>query len=166
MKIPSNYHWYVLYTYPQYEKKVFESLLKSKCETFLPTHKVKRVWSDRIKQIQVPLFPNYVFVRLKADERFKVLDVRGVCRFISCGGIPVKVSDKEINIIEKMAQAKNLTAEERFIPGDKVYIEGGAFDGIEGQIINKNGKNRFFVEISSLKQYLSVDISEHYLIKV
>jgi len=162
----SDCNWYVLYTYPQYEKKVYNDLLKLNYASLLPTQKVTKIWSDRKKKVDVPLFPNYVFVRISHRERYKALNVHGVARFISFEQGPVTISEKEIETIAKLANGIDVAVERKLALGDKVSICGGPFDGMEGLISNKNGKNRFFVELSSLKQVLSVELSENYLKRI
>jgi transcriptional antiterminator RfaH len=154
-----NLNWYVLYTYPQYEKKVHKSLLRRNFNSFLPVQTVVKQWSDRKKKVEVPLFPNYVFVQTETNQRFKILDFHGVSRFIMFNGKPVTIDDGEIQTIKKMMNTTDPSKEENLTPGDKVILQGGVFDGLEGIIYRKNGKTRFCVKISAINQLISIDIS-------
>jgi transcription antitermination factor NusG len=91
--------WRVVYTYPQQEKKIFNKLLALGMNAYLPLRKIVKQWSDRKKQLEVPLFPNYLFVKVPDIYRFRVLAIPGVTRFISFDGRLAAVSDKEMKMI-------------------------------------------------------------------
>ncbi|PYV81621.1 MAG: hypothetical protein DMG05_29645, partial [Acidobacteria bacterium] len=55
--------WFALVVRSQHEKMVASVLHSKGYEEFLPLYTVKRRWSDRIKQLELPLFPGYVFCR-------------------------------------------------------------------------------------------------------
>ncbi len=60
---PSMEGWYAAYTMPKFEKRIYGELVKKNVEAYLPVQQVFRQWSDRVKKIELPLFPNYIFVR-------------------------------------------------------------------------------------------------------
>ena len=94
--------WYAIYTRSHCEKKVSEDLLKAGFQVFLPMIKEKRVWSDRIKTVSVPLLSSYVFVKLPAQNQQGVLSFPGVVRLVSFGGKPCGVREEEIDLLEKI----------------------------------------------------------------
>jgi transcriptional antiterminator RfaH len=161
-----NLDWYILYTYPQYERKVHKSLQLKNFNSFLPVQTIVKQWSDRKKRVEIPLFPNYVFVQTDRNERFKVLDFHGVSRFIAFNGQPVTIDDKEIQKIKSMMSISDLSTEENLILGDRVILENGIFKGLEGVIYRKNGRTRFGVHISAINQVISVDASTIQLCKM
>jgi Transcription termination factor nusG len=69
--------WHALYTRHQHEKVVADSLAGSGIEVFLPTYSVLRQWKDRRKQLSLPLFPCYVFLRASFEHRIKILSTPG-----------------------------------------------------------------------------------------
>ena len=78
--------WFVIYTKPNHERKIAEQLEKMDASPFLPTVKKLRVWSDRRKYIDMPLFPSYVFVNLTNIETyFESLGLKGVFYFVRDG---------------------------------------------------------------------------------
>jgi transcription antitermination factor NusG len=150
--------WYVLYTLPNYEKKVHLSLTKNQITTFLPLQKVVRKWSDRQKIIEVPLFPNYVFIRTHKNERFKALDVYGVKYYINSGGRPALISENEINNIKKMLECPGIDIEQNLSNGNLVTIISGPFKNMNGILFEKRGQTRFAVKLESINQILSIEI--------
>lgn len=153
--------WYAVYTRPRLEKNVHERIAEMGVESFLPTHEVVRVWSDRKKKVKEPLFPNYVFVKTSKVERFNLFAIPGLVRFITQEGQPVVIPDLEIDSVKSVMSSNcSLTCEPysgRI--GSKVLIKNGQFSGISGVIEKQNGKRRLIIQIEALKQLVSVDIS-------
>ncbi|WP_342332935.1 UpxY family transcription antiterminator [Pedobacter sp. FW305-3-2-15-E-R2A2] len=155
-----NSNWYIVYTYPNYEKKTYLALLKINIPTFLPVQNVQRQWSDRKKTIAVPLFPNYLFLKIPQKEMFKVLEIYGIKKFISSLGKPVTVPDSEINSIKKMLECPSVNSEHALKNGDKVMITDGPFKDMKGVLFGTKGKERLGIKIDSLNQTISIDISK------
>ena len=80
-------HWFAIQTRSRHEKKANVELQEKGIESFLPLHAEKHKWSDRDRIVEVPLFPQYLFVRIAAnsEERISVLRTNGRDRF---GGAP------------------------------------------------------------------------------
>ena len=75
-------NWLVAYTKPRHEKKSAEVLKSSGVDVFLPLQKQLKVWSDRKKWVESPLFPGYLFVNISDDDYFKVLNSYGIVKYI------------------------------------------------------------------------------------
>ncbi|MDT0651627.1 UpxY family transcription antiterminator, partial [Autumnicola edwardsiae] len=88
--------WYVLYTKPKWELKVYENLQKKDIKAYCPTVTEVKQWSDRKKKITAPLFRSYIFVYLAEKERSEVFEVPGVVRYLYWLGKPAIVRDVEI----------------------------------------------------------------------
>ncbi len=163
MKSPTIFQpkWYAVYTLPRLEKVVHNDIIEMDFESFLPTREVVRQWSDRKKKVQEPLFPNYVFVKTSVQERFKLLPIKGLVRFIMFENQPVEIPEKAIEGIKNMVSSNSNITCESYVGniGDKVLIKRGQFEGIEGVVTKENGKNRLTIQIRALRQMVSVDIS-------
>src|ERR1700736_4232703 len=73
-ELPSDYlhpRWYAAYTAPRHEKRVTQEMEGQQISCFLPLYKSVRRWKDRRKQIELPLFPGYVFVHVALRERLR-----------------------------------------------------------------------------------------------
>jgi len=159
--------WYVVYTYPKMEKKIFSNLVKQSINAFLPFQRVVRQWSDRKKKLEIPLFPNYVFVQVPEKERFKVFNVPGITRFVSFDGKPAVVSDHEINPIKQIVNNDiQFEHEVSFSSGDRVKVVHGPLAGLEGVLLEKKGGSRFGLHFTSISQSISVDIQYNLLERV
>ncbi len=164
MTTPSSY-WYAIYTKPHHEKKITEQLSREHIEAYLPLRTTLKQWSDRKKKVSEPLFSCYVFVRIKPNEYFKVLNVPGVVRYITFEGKAVPIPDSQILLI------KNLLACELEIPeysisvrsGDLVEIIAGPLMGIQGEMIEFSGKKRIIIRIKEIDKSILVNIPLRFL---
>jgi len=123
--------WYVLYTKPRAEKKVSERLQAMDVEHYLPLHRTPRVWSDRVKLVDKPLFSSYVFVRCREPELHPLLYVNGVIRMVYYCGKPAVIRPKEIDAIRLFLEQ---AANRKLCEGDEVEILSGALKNVSGKI--------------------------------
>src|SRR5437879_4480246 len=92
-------HWYATYTCAQHEKRVAAELGMREVEHFLPLYSSVRRWKDRRVQLELPLFPGYVFVRLALRDRLRVLQIPSVVRLVGFSGHPTPLPDSEIETL-------------------------------------------------------------------
>ena len=102
-EVPSGV-WYALYTRHQHEKTIALSLESKGFEVFLPLYKAVHRWKDRTKQISLPLFPCYVFLRTAGGEWLPVLTTPGVHMVVSCSGLPTSIPEAEIDTIRRVVE--------------------------------------------------------------
>lgn len=160
-------NWYALYTRSRHEKVVNTDLQKRGIETFLPLRKVKRHWSDRIKEIEEPLFKGYVFVHISPAYRLEVLRTQGSVRLVGFKGGPVPVPEKDLTAIRRFLEEEIAIDPYPYLTkGEKVYIRSGPFKGVEGFIIRKNRQMRLVISLDLLFQSISVEIDEALVEKV
>ena len=153
----ASYNWYILYTFPNLEKKICKELTKKKIESYLPLQKVIRQWSDRKKELQIPMFPNYVFINTTEKERFKLLDISGILKYITFDGKAARVSDEEISNIKKFEEF-SFEVEPHLVQGDQVLIVDGPFTGLKGKLFYKRGKERVGIHLSSFNHSISIEV--------
>ncbi|SRR5258708_30145803 len=130
-------NWYVVYTKPRWEKKVFGLLEERGIEAYCPLNRVRKKWSDRTKWVEEPLFKSYVFVRLRVEDQTAVRMVRGVVNFVYWLGRPAIVNKKEIEIIRKfLNEYDNIQAVPLGLRADdKITILQGVFMDKEAKVV-------------------------------
>src|SRR5208283_3881660 len=94
-------NWYALYTCPRHEKRVAEQIKQRRISCFLPLYRSVRRWKDRRQELELALFPGYVFVRVALRDRLQVLQLPSVVRFVSFNGHPVALPDAEIESLRR-----------------------------------------------------------------
>lgn len=134
MKQDSN--WYVIYTKPRSEKKVFRLLTDQGVIAYCPLNKVEKKWSDRMKIVEIPLFTSYVFVHITEKEMGLVKQTPGVVNFLHWCGVPAIIKEEEIIRVKKFL-ADHTSVE--VIPvdikvGEEVVVEQGIFMGEQGSV--------------------------------
>ena len=125
-------NWYVLYTSPRFEKRVRERLERNGVECYLPLHRCPRVWSDRVKLVDVPLFNSYIFVRCKAHEIYSMISINGVVRVVFYNGLPAIIRQEEIDAIKQFLEEAK---EKVLCTGDEVEILTGSMKHRFGKIV-------------------------------
>lgn len=123
--------WYAVYTAPRAEKRVKERLDSLGVECWLPLHRSPRVWSDRIKIVEMPLYPSYLFVHCLEPELRPLLKVNGVSKIVYYDGAPAIVRDQEIEAIREFLSK---AAENALCPGDEVEVICGILKNVSGKI--------------------------------
>jgi transcription termination/antitermination protein NusG len=153
--------WYAIRTRSRHEKMVADQLDKQGIENFLPLIKRARQWSDRVKEVELPLFAGYTFVHvvLSSRDRLRVLQTHGVAGFvgINCCGTPIP--DSQIRDIQTLLASKEPFEEQPFLRvGQRVRVRGGALDGVEGILSARNDDRSLVISLEPIQRSLSVRI--------
>ncbi len=158
--------WFALYTKPRYEQKVADELLQTGINSYLPTQKTLKQWSDRRKWIVEPLFKSYCFVQTMPNNYLEPLKANGAIRYIWYDGKPAIVRDHEIEVIKLLCDS-NLQLEVvplTFEKGQAVQITNGALAGLTGEYIEKAGQHKILVRINSISHGVMVTIPPAYVV--
>tara|TARA_R110000868_G_scaffold403465_1_gene680784 strand:+ start:206 stop:712 length:507 start_codon:yes stop_codon:yes gene_type:complete len=135
-------NWFVLVIKTNREKQVAEVLEKHGFEIYCPVKKEIRQWSDRKKKVEVPIFQNYLFVRLKEADRDTVFITSYIKNYLYWLGKPAIVRDVEIEIIRKWMSDDTICSvkSSHLQKGKLITIEKGAFKNKEATIqeVRKN----------------------------
>ena len=161
-------HWYALYVQPRKEKVVHRELQKRDFECYLPLKKEIRKWADRKKQVELPLFTSYVFVKIEEHKQWDVLQVPGAVKFIWFGGKAVPIPEHQIESI-KILIARDIAFElipQQIRKGDLVRIKEGPFEGLVGTVLRNDNKTRFLISVNSIGTDIRLEIGEEDLISI
>ncbi len=130
--------WYVVYTAPRAEKQVQQRLTEQGVEVFLPIHLFPRKWSDRIKMVEMPLFPSYLFVMTRKSDLYELVRIPGLARIVYFEGEPAVVRPQEIRAIRQFLECASGKAC-RLELDDEVRVAIGPMKDAGGKVI-KIGK--------------------------
>jgi len=155
--IPCN--WYALRVRSRHESTVATHLQARGYESFLPLYKCRRRWSDRFKEIDLPLFAGYVFCRFSLLNRLPVLAVPGVVHVVGVGRNPVPIDATEIATIQTAVKSGLPREPWPFLEvGDRVKIAHGPFCGIEGILVGFRGSQRLVLSVTLLQRSVAVQV--------
>jgi transcription antitermination factor NusG len=153
--------WYAIRTRSRHEKMVSEQLEQQGIETFLPLVKRTHKWSDRMKEVELPLFSGYNFVRLvlASPERVRVLQAHGVAGFVGINGAGIAIPESQIQDIRTLLACNIPFEEHPFLKvGQRVRIKGGCLDGVEGVLSAHNGDESLMISLEPIQRSLSIRI--------
>lgn len=153
--------WFAVQTYPRHEKRIAGQLAMRGIDIYLPLLRRLHQWSDRRKQVELPLFPCYVFVRIapSAERRVQVLQASGIIGFVGNGRQGTPIPDSQIEDIRTLLENKVALDPYPFLKiGQRVRIRGGSLEGIEGILVRRNGMRRLVISVDSLERSLSLCI--------
>jgi transcription antitermination factor NusG len=123
--------------------------------------KRSRKWSDRVKEVELPLFSGYNFVRLSftSAERLRVLKTHGVAGFVGVNGCGSAIPESQIEDIRTLLASNLPFKEQPFLKvGQRVRIRGGALDGMEGILSAHNDDRSLVISLEPIERSLSVRI--------
>jgi transcription antitermination factor NusG len=152
--------WYALTVKHQHEVAARSALEFKGFEALAPTYRARRRWSDRVKEIDLPLFAGYVFCRFAFSERVKVIDVPGVAKVVEFGGQPAEISEGEITAIRTVIASKLPVRPWPCLkPGDRVRVERGPLRGVEGTLLREErDRLQLVIGIEMLQRSLAVEV--------
>jgi len=154
-------HWYAAYTSANHEKKVAAELERRSVESFLPLYNSVRRWKDRRVQLQLPLFPGYVFVHLAVQNRLRVLQVPGVAKLVGFGGLPVALPDEQLERLRAGLNGQLCAEPHPFLTaGRRVRVRSGPLAGMQGILLRRGGKALFVVSVELIMRAVAVEMDE------
>jgi transcription antitermination factor NusG len=157
---PSNPpQWFALTVKPNHEKTAAQALGSKNFEVLLPMYRARRRWSDRTKELELPLFAGYVFGRFSASERAMVLSTPGVISVVGFGNKPAAVSETEIQSVRTlMASGLPLSPWPFLRVGQRVRIEAGPLTGVEGVLSQVKDLWRVVVNVEILQRSVAAEV--------
>jgi transcription antitermination factor NusG len=152
--------WCALYTRHQHEGTVAKILSSKGVGVFLPTYKTVHRWKDRNKQLELPLFPGYVFFTYEAERRIQVLSTPGVHTILTTGqNLPAVIPAEEILAIRRAVESPLGVAPHPYLKGgDVVRIKSGPLEGLEGIVSCSKRTFRVVLSVEMLGKSAAVEI--------
>jgi len=154
-------HWYAVSVRPRHEKVVSRHLEHRGLHFFLPVYRSVRRWKDRRKELDLALFPGYVFVNLNLRDRLGVLRAPGVVQFVTFQGQPAAVPDFEIRALESSLAAGLQPRPHPYLrQGKKVRVKSGPLIDTEGIMIRRKEGFRLVLSIDLIMRSVMLEVDE------
>jgi transcription antitermination factor NusG len=151
--------WYALAVKHQHERRTEEALRLKEVETLVPLYRARNRWSDRLKEIHLPLFAGYVFCRFVPAERIGLLNTPGVRNIVGFGGKPAAIEDREIAAIQAVARSTLSAQPWPYLKaGDRVLVERGPLRGLEGTLLKEPDSVRLVISVELLQRSIAVEV--------
>lgn len=151
--------WYAIRTRTQYERAVASAIADKGYEEFTPMFRCRRPVRGKIREVEEPLFPGYVFGRFDVNKRLPILVTPGVFGIVGCGKVPLPVEDSEIAALQSVSMAGLAAQPWPFLKmGQRVRINHGAMQDLEGILVAVKKQHRLVVSVSLLERSVAVEI--------
>tara|TARA_Y100000590_G_C15448742_1_gene911810 strand:- start:137 stop:667 length:531 start_codon:yes stop_codon:yes gene_type:complete len=173
-------NWYIVQSHSNFENKVAK-LIKEEAdksnfsdkidEIVVPTHDITEVKRGKRVQRKKKYFPGYVLIKSEMNNELyhMIKNIKKVSGFLGTKGMPVPVSDKEIEKI--LGQIKDGVAQPKsaidYSVGEKVQVIDGPFASFNGLIEDiDEEKSRLKVSVSIFGRPTPVDLEYNQVEKV
>ena len=148
--------WFVLYTKPNYERRVAQGINTLGIHAYCPTYTQIKHYTDRKKKVQKPLLPSYVMVQLAEQDRPKVFTIPGVVRYLFWLGKPAEVREEEIVLLKKnLSGIFDEVRISKLSIGKEYTIPSGPLKGQTGTVVDIL-KNKLRLELPSLGLFVTL----------
>lgn len=157
-----SYYWHAIYTRSRSEKKLFNDLEIKGIDCYLPLKKELKVWSDRKKWVESPVFASYLFVRVNNAEYFEAINSIYAVKYVTFCGKAVRIPESQIEGLKSFLSDECRTVEvshDKFKKGELLCVNTGPLKGIKGEIIETRGQHRLLLRFESLGSCVHAEIS-------
>ena len=151
--------WLAAYTTPRHEKSVVRHLEVRDVEHFLPLYKAVRKWKNGCRvEVEFPVFPSYVFVRVDRRLSSRLLDTPGVLAFAGSARLPLPIPDHEIEWLRNELPLRKFEPHPYLVVGSRVRIKSGSLAGMSGVLTRKKSGLRVVLSIDLIRQSVAVEV--------
>lgn len=150
--------WYVARVRSRSEGRVCSVLKQKDVESFSPCLQVRRAYSDRVRKLQVPAFPGYVFCRMDLGEWLRVVDTPGV-QYLVGATKPEAIQDEVIASLQTaFSQVEQVSPVDYLKSGDAVRVLAGPMAGTSGILLRAKGTHRLVISVHILQRSIAVEV--------
>ena len=151
--------WFTVRVRPRAEKIAAAALHAKGYHEFLPLYRKRSEWTDRIKQVELPLFPGYVFCRADLAARPPVILTPSVVGLLRFNGTLALIADEEIEAIRRVIHSGLSVEPCPYVrEGERVLVQSGALAGTEGILVRTKRGSRVVLSVEALGRSVAVEV--------
>lgn len=153
--------WYAIRVRSRCEKLAATDLTNRGYEVFAAVIPQRRVWADRVRIIEAPLFPGYIFGKFSPAARTAVESVPGVATVVRFGKSDAPIDAREMESIRHLAKSGLEVKRSPFLRvGSRVRVHSGPLKGTQGLLVEVKNHYQLVVSVTILQRSVSVEIDE------
>jgi transcription antitermination factor NusG len=150
--------WFAVYVMPRHEKRIAEYLRVRQIEYFLPLYEVRHKWKDGSKvTVELPLFPNYLFVRTLRSQRGGALEVPGVLSAVGKRESSV-IPEIYIDSLRKAVTFGKIEPHPYLATGSMLRIRSGVLAGLQGIVLRQKSSCRIVLSLELIMRSVAVEV--------
>jgi transcription termination/antitermination protein NusG len=143
----------------RHEKRIASHCERMGIEQFLPLYTSRKLWKNRTTvDLQMPLFPNYLFVRLLPQDHGPLMRLPGLLSTVGNATGPVAIPDGDIDLLRRVIACNAVEPHPFLTKGDRVRVVTGPLAGLIGVVLIKSNGLRFIVTLDVIGKSMSLDI--------
>jgi transcription antitermination factor NusG len=151
--------WFAVFTRSHHEKRVAKYYAERDIEHLLPISRVLRQWSHYRKvMVEMPLFPNYIFVHISSRERVRAMEVPGALSLVGQSSVATVLPDGEIESLRESLKLQNFEPHPYLVVGTKVCINKGPLVGRVGIVVRNKNRSRVVLTLSVIMRSFAVEV--------
>lgn len=131
-EIPMPSEWNILTVKHQHEFRVGEHLDRFGLAQMVPAYRTRRQWSDRMKEVRLPLFGGYVFAKLDEPGRASAWKIPGVTGALRFAGSLAQLTPEDVANLERLAADGRGFPWPALAAGEPVRVADGPLCGLTG----------------------------------
>lgn len=159
-----SFSWYALCVRSRYEKLTATLLANKGYKSLLPLYKCRRRRPDRYKDVQLPLFPGYLFCQFNPAARLPILTTPGVIHIVGSGRTPIPIEESELDAVRRVAASRLQAEPWRYLEvGQRVYIQDGPLEGVVGILLTIKNTHRIVLSVSLLRRAVAVEVDRDWV---
>ena len=152
--------WFAVYTKSRHEKSIAKQLAYKGVDHYLPLYRTEHRWTHRRRvTLDLPLFPNYLFVHIAQSERSRVLTTEGVVMLVDRGDVISPVPDAEIERLRAELPLRASEPHSEVAVGQKGRIIAGPLAGMEGIVLRQKGALRLILTVPLINRSVAVEVN-------
>lgn len=156
-----NSRWYAIRVRSRCEKLAAVALMSRNIEVLAALAPQRRVWADRVRTVDLPLFPGYIFACFAASRRPDVERTTGIVSVVRFSQQCCPVDDGEIAGLRTFLASGLEVLRAPFLRvGKQVEMKHGPLAGVRGIVVEVKNRYRLVVSITLLQRAVSVEIDE------
>jgi len=151
--------WFAAYTMSRHEKRIASHCERIGIEQFLPLYSCQRSWKNRTTvDLQMPLFPNYLFVRLAPQDHGPLMRLPGLLSTVGNAAGPVAIPAADMELLRHIIACKTIEPHPFMAKGDRVRVTMGPLAGVVGVVQKRGNGLRFIVTLDVIGKSVSLHI--------
>jgi transcription antitermination factor NusG len=162
-------NWFAVYTSPRHEKRIEHYFSDREIhhyfsnvdiEHYLPLYRAQRKWNNGLRvNLALPLFPGYIFVRIKRTGRVRVLEVPGVLAVVGLTANEMApLPEAEGDALRFGLHLRQAEPHPLLTVGQRTRIRSGALARSKGIVVHKKNGLHVVLTMDLIMQSVAVGI--------
>lgn len=153
--------WYAVQSRPRHEKRIAEELALRSIDHFLPVHHCRHRWKNGvIADVELPLFPCYLFAKVALCDKVRLLQLPGVIGFAVNSSRPTALPEDDIRMLKELTTLCEAQPHPFLNVGSRVRVIAGPLAGMEGILVRRKQELRVVLSLEIIMRSVSVEVSE------